>query len=107
MRIINSATKQTCNQPSMNHLSQNSPSCGYRTKLACTGALLLVSVAAAFLPAKTLAVDKAALLLPGSINDQSWNAQGYAGLLKLKEMGWETVYSENVQPADMGGGMGQ
>jgi simple sugar transport system substrate-binding protein/basic membrane protein A len=52
-------------------------------------------------PTKTLAVDKAALLLPGSINDQSWNAQGYAGLLKLKEMGWETVYSENVQPADM------
>src|ERR1700730_2392581 len=63
--------------------------------------LLLVSLAATFSPARTLAIDKAALLLPGSINDQSWNAQGYAGLLKLKEMGWETVYSENVQPADM------
>src|ERR1700692_4708324 len=63
--------------------------------------LLLVSLAAGWLPVKTLAVDKAAVLLPGSINDQSWNAQGYAGLVKIKEMGWDTAYSENVQPADM------
>ena len=28
---------------------------------------------------------KVAMLLPGSINDQSWNAAGYAGLVKLKE----------------------
>jgi len=43
---------------------------------------------------------KAAMLFPGSINDQSWNASGYAGLLKLKEQGLETAYSENVQAAD-------
>jgi simple sugar transport system substrate-binding protein/basic membrane protein A len=43
---------------------------------------------------------KIAMLLPGSINDQSWNAAGYAGLLKLKEQGNEIAYSENVQAAD-------
>jgi len=44
--------------------------------------------------------SKAAMLLPGSINDQSWNAAGYAGLQKLKAQGWEIAYSENVQAAD-------
>ena len=43
---------------------------------------------------------KVAMLLPGSINDQSWNAAGYAGLVKLKEKGFEIAYSENVQAAD-------
>src|SRR5205809_606890 len=31
------------------------------------------------------APGKVAMLLPGSVNDQSWNAAGYAGLLKLKD----------------------
>ena len=43
---------------------------------------------------------KVAMLLPGSINDQSWNAAGYAGLQKLKAQGMEVAYSENVQAAD-------
>jgi simple sugar transport system substrate-binding protein/basic membrane protein A len=43
---------------------------------------------------------KVAMLLPGSINDQSWNAAGYAGLQKLKAQGLEIAYSENVQAAD-------
>src|ERR1700684_907843 len=43
---------------------------------------------------------KVAMLLPGSINDQSWNAVGYKGLMKLKADGWDTAYSENVQAAD-------
>lgn len=43
---------------------------------------------------------KIAMLLPGSINDQSWNSAGYKSLLKLKSAGWSTAYSENVQPAD-------
>jgi basic membrane protein A len=43
---------------------------------------------------------KVAMLLPGSINDQSWNAAGYGGLQKLKGLGMETAYSENVQAAD-------
>jgi simple sugar transport system substrate-binding protein/basic membrane protein A len=46
------------------------------------------------------AAEKAAMLLPGSVNDQSWNAVGFAGLNKLKEMGFEIAYSENVSPAD-------
>jgi basic membrane protein A and related proteins len=46
------------------------------------------------------APGKVAMLLPGSINDQSWNAAGYAGLVKLKEKGLEIAYSENVQAAD-------
>src|ERR1700682_2213246 len=46
------------------------------------------------------APGKVAMLLPGSINDQSWNAAGYAGLTKLKAMGIEIAYSENVQAAD-------
>lgn len=43
---------------------------------------------------------KAAMLLPGSINDQSWNAIGYSGLMKIKELGFDTSYSENVPAAD-------
>jgi simple sugar transport system substrate-binding protein/basic membrane protein A len=43
---------------------------------------------------------KVAMLLPGSINDQSWNAAGYGGLARLKQQGWEVAYSENVQAAD-------
>jgi simple sugar transport system substrate-binding protein/basic membrane protein A len=48
-----------------------------------------------------MAQEKAAFLFPGSINDQSWNAQGYAGAERLKALGWQIAYSENVQAADM------
>jgi simple sugar transport system substrate-binding protein/basic membrane protein A len=44
--------------------------------------------------------DKTAMLLPGSVNDQSWNAIGFAALNKLKEAGADIAYSENVSPAD-------
>src|SRR5580692_4037007 len=57
--------------------------------------LLLVSM-----PALAADTRKVAMLLPGSINDQSWNEVGYKGLLKLKANGWDTAYSENVQAAD-------
>lgn len=43
---------------------------------------------------------KVAMLLPGSINDQSWNAQGHAGLVAMQAKGAEIAFSENVQPAD-------
>jgi simple sugar transport system substrate-binding protein/basic membrane protein A len=46
------------------------------------------------------AEEKAAMLLPGSVNDQSWNAIGFAGLNKLKDIGYQAAYSENVSPAD-------
>jgi simple sugar transport system substrate-binding protein/basic membrane protein A len=62
---------------------------------AIAGMLLLASTH--FVEANT---RKVAMLLPGSINDQSWNAEGYKGLMKLKADGWETAYSENVQAAD-------
>ncbi len=52
-------------------------------------------------PRSAIAQEKAAFLFPGSINDQSWNAQGYQGVEKLKSLGWEVVHSENVQAADM------
>src|SRR5262245_2128997 len=39
---------------------------------------------------------KVAMLLPGSINDQSWNAAGYAGLVKLKDKGFEIVLRERA-----------
>jgi simple sugar transport system substrate-binding protein/basic membrane protein A len=51
--------------------------------------------------APALAQEKAAFLFPGSINDQSWNAQGYAGAERLKALGWQIAYTENVQAADM------
>src|SRR5436305_657406 len=43
---------------------------------------------------------KAAMILPVSINDQSWNADGYSGLMKIKQLGFEVAYSENVPAAD-------
>ena len=46
------------------------------------------------------AESKAAMLLPGSINDQSWNALGYSILQSLKPEGYTTAYSENVGDAD-------
>jgi basic membrane protein A len=66
-----------------------------RTVLA---AALLIAAPALAGPAA--AEDKAAILLPGSINDQSWNALGYAILMSLKAHGFATAYSENVADAD-------
>lgn len=43
---------------------------------------------------------KAAMLLPGSFNDQSWNAAGYSGLMKIKSIGFDTAVSENVPDSD-------
>jgi len=59
---------------------------------------LLGSIAAFASPAA--AADKAAILLPGSINDQSWNALGYQILKSLESHGFTTAYSENVGDAD-------
>lgn len=62
--------------------------------LAFIAAMLLAA------PAPARAQDKAAILLPGSINDQSWNALGYDILQSLKAHGFEGAYSENVSDAD-------
>ena len=51
---------------------------------------------------KEKVVDKKmVLILPGPINDQSWNATNYAGLIKSNEtLGTKMEYIENVQSAD-------
>jgi len=50
---------------------------------------------------KSAADYKIVLLLPGPINDQSWNATNYAGLVKCNEtLGTKMEYVENVQAAD-------
>lgn len=61
----------------------------------------VATLAAAMFAGAASAQEKAAFLFPGSINDQSWNAQGYAGAEKLKTLGWQIGYTENVQAADM------
>jgi len=44
---------------------------------------------------------KIVLILPGPINDQSWNATNYAGLVKSnKTLGTKMEYVENVKAAD-------
>lgn len=44
---------------------------------------------------------KIVLILPGPINDQSWNATNYAGLVKCNNtLGTKMEYVENVQAAD-------
>jgi len=78
-------------------------SCG-KTTFVCRPALIaLGGILVTMLgnPGNALAQNKAAFLFPGSINDQSWNAQGYQGAEKLKSMGWDIAYTENVPAADM------
>lgn len=43
---------------------------------------------------------KVALVLPGTINDEGWNATAYHGLELIKEAGFETAFSENVKTSD-------
>ena len=38
-----------------------------------------------------------ALLLPGSLNDGGWNANAYAGLMELKDEGYEVAFTESVE----------
>lgn len=65
------------------------------------GLIGTAALAASLFTGAAPAEEKAAFLFPGSINDQSWNAQGYAGAEKLKSLGWKIGYTENVQVADM------
>ncbi|PYO55697.1 MAG: BMP family ABC transporter substrate-binding protein [Candidatus Rokuibacteriota bacterium] len=70
------------------------------TRRALCSALVVGLAVAALVASGGAESGKVAMLLPGSINDQSWNAAGYAGLQKLKDKGFEIAYSENVQAAD-------
>ncbi len=69
-----------------------------RRLLGSVAALAVVACGLGAVSAK--AEDKAAILLPGSINDQSWNALGYSILKSLEPHGFKTAYSENVSDAD-------
>lgn len=69
--------------------------------------LSMLLAVAACAPVQQGATEKGAgdykivLLLPGPINDQSWNATNYAGLVKANEtLGTKMEYVENVQAAD-------
>jgi simple sugar transport system substrate-binding protein/basic membrane protein A len=63
---------------------------------------ILAAACALPMAGRAQAVDKAAMLLPGSINDQSWNALGYSIVQSLKAHGFDTAYTENVADADEG-----
>lgn len=66
---------------------------------------LFLGISLAFIPmsasAKAIGDYKMVLVLPGPINDQSWNATNYAGLEACnKELGTKMEYVENVQASD-------
>jgi basic membrane protein A and related proteins len=69
------------------------------TRMALPVAALSLAVSLLAAPAAR-ADDKASILLPGSANDQSWNALGYSILKSLEPHGFKTAYSENVADAD-------
>ena len=74
-----------------------SKSAGSRT----AAAFLLAAVAVAGSHLQAHAEDmKAAMLLPGSFNDQSWNAMGYSGLKGIEGLGFTIAVSENVPDSD-------
>src|SRR5271170_1578040 len=70
-----------------------------QTLKTCAVAALAIS-GTLVVAAGAKAEDKAAILLPGSANDQSWNALGYSILKSLEPHGFKTAYSENVSDAD-------
>src|SRR5580658_9282634 len=77
------------------------------TPLRRAASLAALSLAAGLIGGASTAhaEDKAAILLPGSANDQSWNALGYSILKSLEPHGFKTAYSENVSDADEGEAM--
>jgi len=62
---------------------------------------LMVAVFTGAASAKAPGDYKMVLILPGPINDQSWNATNYAGLVAAnEELGTKIEYVENVQASD-------
>jgi len=67
----------------------------------CGGAKNTDSKSEAVEGAKGAGDYKIVLILPGPINDQSWNATNYAGLVACNEkLGTKMEYVENVQASD-------
>ena len=70
----------------------------FMAALLIVGVLGLLMVSGA---AKSPGDYKIVLILPGPINDQSWNAANYSGLVACnKDLGTHMEYVENVQPSD-------
>ena len=67
--------------------------------------LLLVVPLMAPVAGRAAAAPQAAILLPGSINDHSWNALGFSIVQSLKSHGYGAAYSENVADADEEGAL--
>jgi basic membrane protein A and related proteins len=66
-------------------------------------AVLVLTLAAALMPVPARAQDalKVAMILPGPISDNDWNAGGYNGLqAAAANLGIEVAHSENVTDAD-------
>ena len=62
---------------------------------------IVLSMTAGIVDAKEAKDYKAVLILPGPINDQSWNATNYSGLVACNEqLGTNIEYVENVQQSD-------
>jgi simple sugar transport system substrate-binding protein/basic membrane protein A len=61
---------------------------------------VIVMLSAAAIAGPVHAEQRAAILLPGSVNDQSWNALGFSIVKSLEPHGFKTAYSENVADAD-------
>ena len=72
---------------------------------AASARLIMAAVLVLFASTlSTFAADplKVALVLPGPISDNDWNAGGYNGLMAVKEtLGLDVAYSENVGDADV------
>lgn len=63
--------------------------------------VMLFGLGAGAALAKAPGEYKMVLVLPGPVNDQSWNATNYAGLQAVnKELGTKMEYVENVQASD-------
>ena len=63
--------------------------------------VMLLGLGAGAALAKAPGEYKMVLVLPGPVNDQSWNATNYAGLQAVnKELGTKMEYVENVQAGD-------
>lgn len=72
-----------------------------RVLLATFACLFSMSAIFAAPAPKKASQLKIVLVLPGPINDQSWNATNYAGLVQCnKELGTKMEYVESVQAAD-------
>jgi basic membrane protein A len=71
--------------------------------LLLVGTLIVAACGPAPQPTATSAPEvklRAAFVLFGTHDDGTWNAMAWEGMQRLKDMGYETAYTENVSDAD-------